>query len=131
MVAAAVALACSALTGLLLLPGTAAGVAQFELERPGKASAGLFTADGRLVRPLFSGRQLEAGAHTVEVDDSLLADAGSGYEIRVASSGAAVSYDWQGVIGAYLLQSAPHCQRLCHTLSAFPAAYAPRQHWPT
>ena len=72
----------------------------FHLANSGRTSAGVFTADGVLVRTLWSGTSLGAGSHTESWDgrndDGLLAPDGS-YEVRVLYND--VRYTWEGKIG--------------------------------
>jgi hypothetical protein len=73
---------------------------EFTLSEARKTSAGVFSADGRLIRTLWSGVPFPAGAHNRIWDgkDDLgrLAVAGN-YQIRVLSG--QTSYVWEGVVG--------------------------------
>ena len=86
-----------ALTGV-----RAAAVESFSFTLPQRTqtSAGVFSADGRLVRTLWSGVGLAAGTYTRlwdgTDDQGHLASDGS-YQVRVLSS--QTQYTWEGVVG--------------------------------
>ncbi len=74
----------------------------FTLATSAVTSAGVFQADGTLVRTLWSTTKYSAGAHTKEWDGKddygqALTNPLLNYEIKVLSNN--VTYDWQGTIG--------------------------------
>ena len=81
-------------------PGSGAATFSFELPRAATTSAGVFDTRGRLVRTLWSGEPLPAGAQTYEWDgrdDRQQPLAADGLEVRVLHH--RISHQWEGVIG--------------------------------
>ena len=99
-------------------PGTAAGQAgslggvannaetatamnfSFDLAQPRSTSAGIYAADGRLLRTLWRGERLSAGRHArswdLRLDDGSTAPSA---EVTVRVIHHDVKYQWQGVVG--------------------------------
>ena len=82
-----------------LPPGTVIpGAFSFSLASAAKTSAGVYQADGTLVRTLWSGEALPAGPHTRRwdglLDDGSPAPTGPAYNIKVLSGN--VRYEWEG-----------------------------------
>jgi hypothetical protein len=79
----------------------AAGRAELRLAAAATTSAGIFDAQGRLVRTLWSGRPLPAGSvHMVwdgRNDDGVPVAAAEGHEARLLSHN--IRHEWEGVIG--------------------------------
>jgi hypothetical protein len=77
-----------------------AGTAELTLSAPSTTSAGVYASDGRLVRTLWSGRRLDAGAVAVawdgRDDDGAPVPPGV-YAARVLAHN--VRYVWEGVVG--------------------------------
>jgi hypothetical protein len=86
-----------------LLSGTSAGAASyrgnFTLPAAASTSAGVFSADGTLVRTLWSGQRLEAGTHAITWDG--LDEFGVAFKgtptVRVLAHN--LKWTWEGVIG--------------------------------
>ncbi len=96
------AAAALAAVACLTLPGTMlAGTATVVLPEQATTSAGVFDADGALVRTLWSGVQHDAGKLTLEWDgsrdDGAQATPAEQYRVRVMAHH--VRYVWEGVIG--------------------------------
>ena len=81
--------------------GSASGLSfTFSLSAARTTSAGVYTADGTLVRTLWRGRSFAAGAHSAswdQLDDSGTPLPGGQYTIKVAHH--AMQYVWEGAIG--------------------------------
>jgi hypothetical protein len=87
--------------GLLSLAPAAAGEATLSLPQPATTSAGVFDAEGRLLKTLWRGRTLAAGPVAIRWDgrdeDGEAVSAGGSYTVRLMSH--RVRHVWEGVIG--------------------------------
>ena len=82
--------------------GTPDGTFSFTLPAPARTSAGVFKADGTLVRTLWSTVRYPAGSHAASWDGTddfgvPIPSPDAQYVVKVLSNN--VTYDWQGVVG--------------------------------